>query len=264
MGYCFSKSIESDQPTDEQQFGSKIIRSPSSSSCLTKQKSTENRMASSCVSPVVIAATARHTATVIFMHGLGDTGHGWAPVFQQIRSPHVKYVLPTAPTMPVTLNMGMHMPSWFDIKGLSLNAPEDSEGIKRATSKVHSLIEDEIKSGIPSNRVIIGGFSQGGGLALYSALTFDKPLAGVLALSCWLPLHESLPGNHSANFNTPILQCHGEEDPLIVLPIGRQTSKYLEAMNVKNLQFKVYSNMGHSSCDEEVKDIKSFVQRHLP
>lgn len=85
------------------------------------------------------------------------------------------------------------MPSWFDLRSLDANGPEDENGIKRATTAIHSLIDNEVKEGIPSNRIVIGGFSQGGALALYSALTYNKPLAGVVALSCWLPLHKQFP-----------------------------------------------------------------------
>jgi len=213
--------------------------------------------------PVVIPATSKHTATVIFMHGLGDTGHGWAPVFQSIRSPHIKYICPTAPTIPVTLNMGMQMPSWFDIKGLNINADEDEQGIKKAAAAVHSWLEDEIKSGIPSERILLGGFSQGGGLALYSTLTFDKALAGVIGLSCWMPLHKQVPGNHEVNRNIPILQCHGDADPLVIVQVGQLTAKMLQTFNTKH-SLKIYPGMGHSSCDQEIKDIKAFIEQHLP
>lgn len=95
--------------------------------------------------------------------------------------------------MPVTLNNGFQMPSWFDLKTLDASGPEDDEGIKKATNSIHSLIEQEEALGIASNRIAIGGFSQGGALALYSALTYPKPLACVIGLSCWLPLHKTFP-----------------------------------------------------------------------
>ena len=97
---------------------------------------------------------------VIFLHGLGDTGHGWAEAFARIRSAHIKYICPHAPVMPVTLNMNMAMPSWFDIIGLSPDSLEDETGIKQAAENVKPLIDHEVKNGIPSNRIILGGFSQ--------------------------------------------------------------------------------------------------------
>lgn len=98
-----------------------------------------------------------------------------------------------SPTMPVSLNAGFQMPSWFDLKTLDANGPEDEEGIRKATEGIHELINSEIQDGIMPERIVLGGFSQGGALALYSALVYPKTLAGVMALSCWLPLHKSFP-----------------------------------------------------------------------
>lgn len=97
------------------------------------------------------------------------------------------------PTMPVTLNNGFKMPSWFDLKSLEARGPEDEAGIKKASESIQSMIDAEEREGIPANRIVLGGFSQGGALALYTALTYKKPLAGVIGLSCWLPLHKSFP-----------------------------------------------------------------------
>jgi lysophospholipase II len=105
----------------------------------------------------------------------------------------MKVICPTAPTMAVTLNAGFRMPSWFDLRTLAIGGPEDVEGIKAATKNAHELIRGEIASGIASNRIMLGGFSQGGALALYAALTFPEPLAGIMALSCWLPLYDTFP-----------------------------------------------------------------------
>nr|XP_051688493.1 acyl-protein thioesterase 1 isoform X4 [Oryctolagus cuniculus] len=143
--------------------------------------------------PAIVPAARKATAAVIFLHGLGDTGHGWAEAFAGIRSSHIKYICPHAPVMPVTLNMNMAMPSWFDIIGLSPDSQEDEPGIKQAAENVKALIDQEVKNGIPSNRIILGGFSQGGALSLYTALTTQQKLAGVTALSCWLPLRASFP-----------------------------------------------------------------------
>lgn len=108
--------------------------------------------------------------------------------------------------MPVTLNAGFRMPSWFDLKTLDVSGPQDEEGIKSATVNVHKLIADEIKEGISASRIIIGGFSQGGALALYAALTYPEPLAGVIALSSWLPLHKAFPAALKCPNTVPIFQ----------------------------------------------------------
>merc|ERR1712013_589908 len=144
--------------------------------------------------PVVVSASAKHTATLIFLHGLGDTGHGWATTIAAIRPPHVKVICPTANKMPVTLNSGFEMPSWFDLMTLDATGPEDEPGIKAASTLVNNLIAEEVKAGVPSDRIMLGGFSQGGALALYTALHTEHKLGGVIALSCWAPLHKQLPG----------------------------------------------------------------------
>lgn len=137
---------------------------------------------------------------------------GWASAMAAIRPPHVKVICPTATSIPVTLNSGFRMPSWFDLKTLDANGPEDEEGtvlititrsrvdllntfvgIKQASKKIHGMIENEVKAGIPPEKILLGGFSQGGALALYSALVYPEKLAGVVSLSCWLPLHKSFP-----------------------------------------------------------------------
>ncbi|XP_076332757.1 acyl-protein thioesterase 1-like isoform X2 [Tachypleus tridentatus] len=200
-------------------------------------------------SPVVISATAKHTATVIFLHGLGDTGHGWAAALDSIKHPHIKYICPTAPTIPVSLNAGLRMPSWFDLMTLDISGPEDEAGIKKATETVHQLISDEEKNGIPTERIMLAGFSQGGALALYSALTFTKSLAGVIAFSCWLPLNKQFPEAAVCNLDIPVLQCHGDIDPVVPYKFGQLTSDVLKRV-MKNLEFKTYKGMMHSSCEE--------------
>lgn len=212
---------------------------------------------------VVIEASAKHTATVIFLHGLGDTGHGWASSLAEIKPSHIKLICPTAPTIPVTLNSGFRMPAWFDLKGLDLSAGEDNEGIQRAASSIHSMIDEEIKNGIPSNRILIGGFSQGGALSLYSALTTPHNLAGVAALSCWLPLRDHFPGKLAGNSETPLMICHGDSDPVVPHKWGEASAALLKKFN-KAVDFRTYKNMAHSSCDKEMMDIKTFIDKHLP
>ncbi|XP_019290789.1 acyl-protein thioesterase 1 isoform X1 [Panthera pardus] len=217
--------------------------------------------------PAIVPAAQKATAAVIFLHGLGDTGHGWAEAFAGIRSSHIKYICPHAPVMPVTLNMNMAMPSWFDITGLSLESQEDEPGIKQAAENVKALIEQEMKNGIPSNRIILGGFSQGGALSLYTALTTQQKLAGVTALSCWLPLRASFPQGpiSGVNRDIAILQCHGDCDSLVPLMIASLTSEKLKMLvNPANVTFKTYQGMMHSSCQQEMMDIKQFIDKLLP
>lgn len=219
---------------------------------------------SKMAAPVIVNATTKHTATLIFLHGLGDTGHGWASGLAELSLPHVKIICPTAPVMPVTLNAGFRMPSWFDLISLDVNGQEDAPGIKAATAKIHQLIADEAKAGIPSNRVVLGGFSQGGGLALYSALTHQpKPLGGVVALSCWLPLRGEFPEAAAGNLDTPILQCHGDSDPVVSFKFGQMTSVMLKKF-ASNVDFKTYPGLQHNSCPPEMQAVKEFIQKALP
>ncbi|XP_044522215.1 acyl-protein thioesterase 1 isoform X2 [Gracilinanus agilis] len=203
--------------------------------------------------PAIVPAARKATAAVIFLHGLGDTGHGWAEAFAGIRSSHVKYICPHAPVMPVTLNMKMAMPSWFDIIGLSPDSQEDEQGIKQAAENIKALIDQEVKNGIPSHRIILGGFSQGGALSLYTALTTQQKLAGVIALSCWLPLRSSFP------------QCHGDSDPLVPHMFGSLTVEKLKLLvNPCNVSFSTYEGMMHGSCNQEMLDVKNFIDKVLP
>ncbi|XP_043573685.1 acyl-protein thioesterase 2 [Chiloscyllium plagiosum] len=213
-----------------------------------------------------VSGTERETAVVIFLHGLGDTGHGWAESLSSIRLPYVKYICPHAPKIPVQLNKSVPIPSWFDLAGLSPEDPEDEVGIKKASECIKAIIEHEIKNGIPSHRIILGGFSQGGALSLYTALTCNYKLAGVIALSCWLPLRKTFPqavGNN-VNKDISILQCHGEKDLMIPLEFGSSTAAKLKTIiNPENIQFKTYL-MQHCSCQQEMMAVKEFIAKQLP
>ncbi|NXF21793.1 LYPA2 thioesterase, partial [Rhodinocichla rosea] len=216
---------------------------------------------------VTVSGAERETAAVIFLHGLGDTGHSWADALSSIRLPYVKYICPHAPRIPVTLNMKMVMPSWFDLMGLTPDAPEDEAGIKKAAESIKAIIEHEMKNGIPPNRIILGGFSQGGALSLYTALTCQHQLAGIVALSCWLPLHKAFPqaANNGVNKDIAILQCHGELDPMIPVRFGALTAEKLKSVvTPTKVQFKTYPGVMHSSCPQEMMAVKEFIEKLLP
>ncbi|XP_048850395.1 acyl-protein thioesterase 2 isoform X2 [Brienomyrus brachyistius] len=216
---------------------------------------------------VTISGTEKETAAVIFLHGLGDTGHGWADTLTSISVPYIKYICPHAPLIPVTLNMKMMMHSWFDLMGFSPDSPEDEAGIKRAAENIKAIIDHETKNGIPANRVMLGGFSQGGALSLYTALTCQQQLAGVVALSCWLPLHRTFPqaASGSANRETPILQCHGAKDSMIPLQFGALTSEKLKTIvSPQNVSFRIFPDVMHGSSPEEMSAVKEFIKKQLP
>uniref|UniRef100_A0A0N5AL58 palmitoyl-protein hydrolase n=1 Tax=Syphacia muris TaxID=451379 RepID=A0A0N5AL58_9BILA len=227
--------------------------------CLPGLSGSRNNL-STMTDPVIIPPTAAHTATVIFLHGLGDTGHGWSSVFKdEIREPFIKYICPHAPVRPVTLNMGMQMPAWYDLYGLTPEAEEDVDGIEESAKLIHSMIDSEVRAGISSDKIVVGGFSMGGALALYAGLTYDKPLAGILGLSSFLIRKDR---DCTANKEIPIFMGHGDQDFLVPLTFGRLTEEYLKKFN-RNVELKVYRGMSHSSCSEELEDAKQFLLKRL-
>lgn len=173
----------------------------------------------------------------------------------QIRPAHMKVICPTAKTMPVTLNSGIEMRSWFDIVSLETSSTEDEEGIKKAARLVHAIIDQEISSGIPANRIVLGGFSQGGALALYAGLTFKESLAGIVAFSCWLPLHGSFPAAKLTPATTPVFQCHGDCDPVVPYSLGQLSASVIRKF-MKNSKFQTYIGMSHNSSNAEMADFR--------
>jgi len=216
------------------------------------------------LSPVVINPTSKHEATVIFLHGLGDTGHGWAAGFEAIKEANIKYIFPTAPVQPVSLNGGMPMPSWFNIFSLDSSDQQDDVGIKKAAADLAGLIEKEISPSIPSSKIIIGGFSQGGAVALYAAAHTSIPLGGIIGLSCWLPLHKEMESVTLAHKDTPLLQCHGDLDPMVSFCFGEMSHKLLVNKGMTNCSFKKYEGMSHGSSQMEMLDIKKFIKGIVP
>ncbi|TIC96194.1 Acyl-protein thioesterase 1 [Colletotrichum higginsianum] len=225
--------------------------------------------------PLVFPAAGKHTATVIFAHGLGDTGHGWASAVENWRRrqrlDEVKFVLPHAPQIPITCNWGMRMPGWFDIKRLdgtveSLRESEDEPGIRASSEYFQSLVQAEVDAGIPAERIVLGGFSQGGAMAIFSGLTGPHRIGGIVGLSCWLPLSNKFAGIVAAGSpsqDTPVWLGHGDADPLVRPELGE-----LSAEALKKLGFKVsrtlYPGMPHAACPEELDDVEAFLRERLP
>lgn len=161
------------------------------------------------------------------------------------------------------LFVGFEMPSWFDLKTLDMYGPEDEDGIKKATANVMTMIQSEISAGIPANRIIVGGFSQGGALALHTGLTTTHALGGIVGLSCWLPLHKSFPDARKTADTVPIFQCHGVIDPVVPYKFG-QLSHYSLKTFMKNAQFNSYPRLSHSSSPDEMNDLKAFIEKYVP
>lgn len=225
--------------------------------------------------PLLFPATARHTATVIFVHGLGDTGYGWASAVENWRRrqrlDEVKFILPNAPSIAITCNGGMKMPGWYDIHTIdghaeSLRRNEDEAGILVSQAYFHGLIQSEIDSGIPADRIVIGGFSQGGAMSLFSGLTANLKLGGIVALSSYLLLSlkfaEWLP-KPCPNQETPIFMAHGDSDQVVNTELGRKSFNLLKEAGF-NADFKIYPDMAHSACVEELDDAENFLTERLP
>ena len=160
------------------------------------------------------------------------------------------------------------MPAWFDLLTLDPRGSEDEAGIKKAYGWVQQIIESEISAGIPPEKIIIGGFSQGGALALYTGLNTTHKIGGILALSCWMPMHQQFMAEKSKAAEgqqpsyPPVLQCHGDCDPVVPYKWGQLTSTLLKSLKLDH-EFKSYRGLGHSSGDEEMEDVRKFLTEKL-
>jgi phospholipase/carboxylesterase len=205
------------------------------------------------------------SAAVIWLHGLGADGHDFEPIVPELQlagAGAVRFVFPHAPVRPVTINGGMPMRAWYDIMGIDRESPQDEAGIRASARKVDALIRREVERGIPAHRIVLAGFSQGGAVALHLGLRFDERLAGILALSTYLPLHESLRDEHSAaNAETPLFMAHGILDPVVPLYLGESSANRL-VQGGWPVTWRTYT-MPHAVCPEEIRDISGFLADRL-
>ena len=200
-------------------------------------------------------------ASVIWLHGLGADGHDFEPIVADLKLPKnlpIRFVFPTAPDRAITINQGMIMSAWYDIAQLDPNK-HDEKGIFESEKMIGQLIEHETARGIPSDKIILAGFSQGGVIALHTGLRYPKKLAGILALSAYLPLGERLKTERSKeNINTPIFMVHGITDNIIPIQFARLSYNVLKQLNYK-IAWHDYP-MEHSVCTEEVNDISRWLR----
>lgn len=201
--------------------------------------------------------------SIIWMHGLGADGHDFAPIAEQLLLPMaIRFVFPHAPVMPVTINGGYQMRAWYDLYALDSLRVEDAAGINASQASITALIQQETQRGIPEQHIILAGFSQGGAIALHTALRHPRPLAGVLALSTYLPLAASLPSEkHIANAAIPIFMAHGNFDSVITPALAQNSRSILEQAGY-NVEWHEYP-MAHSVCNEEIGDIRQFIIQAL-
>lgn len=216
------------------------------------------------IDSLVIQPSGPATASIVWLHGLGADGHDFQPVVHQLGLAHagVRVTLPHAPRRPVTINGGYVMRAWYDITDVDLTKNPDAAGIRDSARLVEGLVQGEIDAGIPTERIVLAGFSQGGAIALHCGLRHPQPLAGILALSTYLPLADTLPHEaQEANQNTPVFMGHGEMDPIVPLSQGQGTVKRLENMGYR-VEFHSYA-MPHSVCPEELRDIGAWLSAAL-
>ena len=210
------------------------------------------------------------SASVIWLHGLGADGHDFEALVPELGLPHdagIRFVFPHAPMRPVTINGGMTMRAWYDIRTLDREGPQDEAGIRESAQLLERLIERERQRGSDYGRIVVAGFSQGGAIALHTALRFPRRLAGLIALSTWLPLaqafREEVAGASGvASHDLPIFMAHGRYDPVLPLELGEISKDALEHAGFV-VEWHEYP-MAHAVCPDEIDALRRWLQKVLP
>ena len=205
------------------------------------------------------------THSVVWLHGLGADGNDFAPIVPELRLPKsiaVRFVFPHAPVQPVTINGGMAMRSWYDILVPNLVRIEDEKGIRQSELSVNALIQREVARGIPTENIVLAGFSQGCAMTLHTGLRAPYKLAGLMALSGYLPLMNMADKDrHGANAQTPVFMAHGSFDPVVVIERAEASHQKLTSLGYA-VQWHTYP-MQHSVCPEEIQDMSAFLKTVL-
>jgi len=203
--------------------------------------------------------------TIIWMHGLGADGHDFEPLVPELLDagmPALRFVFPHAPVRPVTINNGYPMRAWYDLIGIDRRAAEDIKGIGESADAIGGLIHREHARGIGSDHIVVAGFSQGGAMALHLATGHPDKFAGVIALSCYLPLAQELTkSRNGANLRTPIFMAHGTQDPVVPYTMGEDSRQLLSRAGYK-VEWHGYP-MPHGLCEPEVADLRAWLRRTL-
>ena len=215
---------------------------------------------------IEVETAAKPNAAVIWLHGLGADGHDFEPLVPELvarGSRAWRFVFPHAPVRPVSINDGMRMRAWYDIRGLDRNAAEDSAGFQDADLNIRALIDGEVARGILTSRIVLAGFSQGGAVSLYTMTRLADKLAGVMALSCYLPRESTFAAERQpANDATPIFMAHGQGDTMVPMMLGMKSRDYLRRAGY-TVEWHEYP-MAHAVCPQEIADIREFLWRVLP
>jgi len=210
-------------------------------------------------------AADRAERSVVWLHGLGADGHDFEPVVPYLGldpALAVRFVFPHAPRIPVTLNLGMIMPAWYDIREMDLRREHDERGIRRSRRQVEALVAREVDRGVPASRIVLAGFSQGGAVALHTGLRHPERLAGILALSTYLVCEDTLPDERSeANRDVPIFQAHGTHDPMVPFERGEAARDRLRALGY-GVDWHAYP-IAHQVHPDEIRDIGAWLKARL-
>jgi len=215
---------------------------------------------------VDVKPAAQADAAVVWLHGLGDSGDGFAPIVPELRLPKssgIRFLFPHAPVRPITINGGMQMRGWYDIKTWDLNDRADETGVRESAAAVTALLDKLIEQGIPANRILLAGFSQGGVIALHLLPRLPYKLAGVMALSTYMAAPGKLKEEMTAaNKSTAVLVNHGTHDEVVPYSAGQAAFNALKfaGFNVNWAEYR----MGHSVCPQQIADISRFIQQQLP
>ena len=203
------------------------------------------------------------THSIIWLHGLGASANDFPPVVPELgldKGRTIRFIFPQAPNRPITINGGMSMPGWYDIKGMSLEEKQDIDGMRESQTMLEGLIGAEIKNGIAASNIIVAGFSQGGAVAYYTVTRSHSKLAGVIALSTYLPFEGQTESEHSGvNLSTPILANHGTHDPVVPLAYGMESVDSLKQLSYQ-VEWKTYP-MEHQLVMEQVQDIGRWINQ---
>ncbi|MBI4005397.1 MAG: carboxylesterase [Gammaproteobacteria bacterium] len=214
---------------------------------------------------VIIEPRSTHKASVIWLHGLGADGHDFEPVVPELHLPDVlgiRFIFPHAPVRPVTINAGISMRAWYDVRQPDLSKQEDAESIDDSARIVNSYIKEELACGISADKIVIAGFSQGGAIILFSGLRYPERLAGLLALSAYLPLPDRLADEaHAENAEVPVMMLHGIFDPVIPIYLGKRSCDFLQQAGYP-VEWRTYP-MQHAVCPQEIRDISLWLQKRL-
>ncbi len=213
---------------------------------------------------VEIETRPKPSHSVIWLHGLGADGNDFVPIVQELALPPlgIRFVFPHAPMRAVTINGGFVMRAWYDIASQDIARKEDEQGVRQSQTMIEALIATEVARGVPVNRIVLAGFSQGGVIALQTSLRQPKQLAGVMALSAYLPLAETLVNErHAASQNIPVFLGHGTTDNVVPLALGSTSRDRLIKLGY-DVDWHQYP-MAHSVCAEELKDIGAWFLRVL-